>query len=314
MLCSGNPLVTLPGRQVTLPVWIPKFWACISIVPCIFPLSLLYLHRSNTPCLLHGLFGQGGHWLHHLTLSDLALNTYLTLIATTGPRHVCSQLVSLNLVHSMSTSFGSVSSQPLLILAAQNLLNSFVATFARPQPQGVLFLCIVWPLDKATYVASIIIFRMNTGDHWVQDQQLLLGHHTSLFDQLHDLHAHPTLSMIFAHSNMLKMLKTTSSFMIDPCDELSALEAESHQTRLAIQASITSGKGTEVAYSRHVKNYEDWWVQDQGQHMSEDSQWKEIPAQSITAVKVAIFLWYETTQSKVNPSYFTLRFISCIQI
>ena len=95
--------------------------------------------------------------------------------------------------------------------------------------------------------------------------------------------------MIFAHSNMLKMLKTTSSFMIDPCDELSALEAESHQTRLAIQASITSGKGTEVAYSRHVKNYEDWWVQDKGQHMSEDSQWKEIPAHSITAVKVAIF-------------------------
>ena len=150
-LCSGNPLVMLP-------VWIPKFWACISIVPHIFPLSFLYLHRSNTPSHLHGLFGWGCHWSHHLTLSDLALNAYLTLIARTRPRHACSQLVSLNLVHSMSTSFRSVSSQPLLISAAQNLVNSFTATFARPQPQSALFLCIIWPLDKATYVASIIFF------------------------------------------------------------------------------------------------------------------------------------------------------------
>ena len=163
-------------------------------------------------------------------------------------------------------------------------------------------------------MASIIFFfRMNTGDHRVQDQRLLLGHPTSSFYQLHNLRTHPTLSTIFAHSNMLKTSKTTK-ITTDPCDELSALEAESHQTRLAIQASITSGKGTEVAYSRHVKNYEDWWVQDQGRRMSEDSQWKEIPAHPITAAKVAIFLRYETTRSKVNQSYFTLGFISCIQI
>ena len=125
-------------------------------------------------------------------------------------RCVCSQLVSLNLVHSMSTSFGSVSSQPLLISAAQNLVNSFVATFAGPQPQSVLFLCIIWPLDKATYVASIIFFfRMNTGDHRVQDQRLLLGHPTSSFYQLHNLRTHPTLSTIFTPSNMLKTSKTT---------------------------------------------------------------------------------------------------------
>jgi len=73
-----------------------------------------------------------------------------------------------------------------------------------------------------------------------------------------------------------------------------------------------SGMGTEVAYSHHVKNYQDWWVQDQGWHMSEDSWWKEIPAHPITAAKVAIFLRYETTRLKVNQLYSTLGFISCI--
>jgi len=48
-------------------------------------------------------------------------------------------------------------------------------------------------------------------------------------------------------------------------NELSVLEAESHQHRMAIQDSITSGKGTEVAYAHHVKNYEDWWLRDQNQ-------------------------------------------------
>ena len=153
---------------------------------------------------------------------------------------------------------------------------------------------------------------MNTRDLRVQDQQLLLGHHTSSFDQLCNLRTHPTLSTNFTHSNMLSTSQTSSSFTAHHRDELSALEEESHQTRLAIQASITSGKGTEVAYSRHVKNYEDWWVQDQGRRMSEDSRWKEIPAHPITAAKVAIFLQYETTRPKVNQLYSTLGFISCI--
>jgi len=109
-------------------------------------------------------------------------------------------------------------------------------------------------------------------------------------NQLHDLHTHPTLSTNFTHSNMLSTSQTSSSFTVHHRDELSALKEESHQIRLAIQASITSGKGTEVAYSCHVKNYEDWWVQDQGRHMSEDSQWKEICAHPITAAKVVIFL------------------------
>jgi len=84
-------------------------------------------------------------------------------------------------------------------------------------------------------------------------------------------------------------------------NELSVLEAESHQHRMAIQDSITSGKGTEVAYARHVKNYEDWWLRDQNRRMSEaGATWKEIPAHPITAAKAALFLHYEMMRPKVS--------------
>ena len=53
------------------------------------------------------------------------------------------------------------------------------------------------------------------------------------------------------------------STSLSPENELSILEAEFHQQRLAIQDGLNSGKGTEVAYAHHIKNYEDWWLHDQ---------------------------------------------------
>ncbi|KAJ7194168.1 hypothetical protein C8J57DRAFT_1108882 [Mycena rebaudengoi] len=82
-------------------------------------------------------------------------------------------------------------------------------------------------------------------------------------------------------------------------ESMKALEELSHSNRLAISAAEQSDKGTEPAYARHLKSYLSWWSTDQGMRMAQAPGWKEIPALPITALKVSLFLSYETTREKV---------------
>ncbi|KAF8057163.1 hypothetical protein FPV67DRAFT_576935 [Lyophyllum atratum] len=76
------------------------------------------------------------------------------------------------------------------------------------------------------------------------------------------------------------------------------LHQQTHQNRLALQEDMTSGKGTEEAYARHLKEYHAFWAEDQVRLCREDPSWVAMDAQPITVIKAAIFLEYETTRWK----------------
>ncbi|KJA16581.1 hypothetical protein HYPSUDRAFT_219351 [Hypholoma sublateritium FD-334 SS-4] len=73
---------------------------------------------------------------------------------------------------------------------------------------------------------------------------------------------------------------------------------ETHAQRLALEDSIASETGTQIAYARHLKGYEKWWVSDQSRRREEDNTLEYIPSHPITATKVALFLEFETTRPK----------------
>jgi hypothetical protein len=77
------------------------------------------------------------------------------------------------------------------------------------------------------------------------------------------------------------------------------MDQETHTERLAIQEDVRSGKGTDPAYLRHLKNYEKFTELDQARRIAEDPNWKSLPSHPITVVKVAIFMEYETKRCKV---------------
>ncbi|KAF8218856.1 hypothetical protein L208DRAFT_1346420 [Tricholoma matsutake] len=76
------------------------------------------------------------------------------------------------------------------------------------------------------------------------------------------------------------------------------MEQETHTGHLAIQQEVRSGKGTDFAYLRHLKNYEKFTENDQACRLAEDSTWKVLPPHPITVVKAATFLDYETKRLK----------------
>lgn len=83
-------------------------------------------------------------------------------------------------------------------------------------------------------------------------------------------------------------------------DSLSAMVDETHVNRLSLREVMTAGKGTESAYLRHIKNYEKFMIADQAARVQQNPLWTSVPAHPITATKVATFLQYETTRTKVS--------------
>jgi hypothetical protein len=82
------------------------------------------------------------------------------------------------------------------------------------------------------------------------------------------------------------------------------LTHESHTQRLIIQDQLISDKGTQAAYYRHIKKYEDWWEKDQARRKTEELEkglnWEHISSHPINATKVSLFLQYQTTRAKVS--------------
>ena len=81
---------------------------------------------------------------------------------------------------------------------------------------------------------------------------------------------------------------------------LAVMEQETHAGRLAIQQEVRSGKGTDPAYLRHLRNYEKFTEIDQAHRLSKDPTWKVLSPHPITVVKAATFLEYETKRPKVS--------------
>jgi hypothetical protein len=88
------------------------------------------------------------------------------------------------------------------------------------------------------------------------------------------------------------------------------IDQETHNARLAIQAEVRSEKGTDPSYTRHLKNYEIFTIDDQARRLENDPAWQVMNPHPITASKAALFLGYETTRPKV-PIYV---FSACIMI
>jgi hypothetical protein len=88
---------------------------------------------------------------------------------------------------------------------------------------------------------------------------------------------------------------------------LSALEADSHATRLVQMRKEQNDKSTGTTYGRHVNRYERWWVQYQARQTASIAGWTPIPAFPITAAKVSMFLEYEANREKVpRPLFYPL--------
>ncbi|KAG6859814.1 hypothetical protein C0993_003455, partial [Termitomyces sp. T159_Od127] len=63
---------------------------------------------------------------------------------------------------------------------------------------------------------------------------------------------------------------------------------------------MKTGKGTEIAYPRHIKNYVNFMTADQAARQTENPEWRIVPPFPITARNVAAFLKFETTRPKNN--------------
>jgi hypothetical protein len=87
-------------------------------------------------------------------------------------------------------------------------------------------------------------------------------------------------------------------------DSIAAMDNETHANRVSIRESMASGKGTDPAYTRHIRNYEEFMLKDQAARLEENPRWIVVPAHPITATKVAAFLAYETTRPKVSWTIF----------
>src|SRR5215471_2395574 len=95
---------------------------------------------------------------------------------------------------------------------------------------------------------------------------------------------------------------------------LARLEAESHNVRLRQAQQVQGNSLTATTYERHIRNYRDWWTQDQAARSESELGYTLIPAFPVTAAKVALFLQYETTREKVGGVFFFpffFFFLSC---
>ncbi|KAI0073663.1 hypothetical protein K474DRAFT_1602967 [Panus rudis PR-1116 ss-1] len=79
---------------------------------------------------------------------------------------------------------------------------------------------------------------------------------------------------------------------------LEELDLASHAARKEIVAHQQSDKGTSTAYSRHLANYLKWWATYQADEDKKNPARVAIPAEPITAAKVAMFLQHESSRPK----------------
>ncbi|KAI0085603.1 hypothetical protein BDY19DRAFT_996518 [Irpex rosettiformis] len=102
-------------------------------------------------------------------------------------------------------------------------------------------------------------------------------------------------------------LDPPSPFVPDPPSpsinkSLTRLTQETHARAAAQLQSKQDNSQTGRSYSRHVRNYEKFWVREQQTRAAADSTWVDVPAFPITATKVALFLDYEMKRPKLKPN------------
>ncbi|KAF4621784.1 hypothetical protein D9613_012121 [Agrocybe pediades] len=83
---------------------------------------------------------------------------------------------------------------------------------------------------------------------------------------------------------------------------LISIREEAHRIRLDIEARLVSGKGTEKAYSRHLRKYEKFWNDYQEDQARQDPRHVPEPAHPIVGEKVGIFLKQELSRNKQELS------------
>jgi len=88
----------------------------------------------------------------------------------------------------------------------------------------------------------------------------------------------------------------------EPNDPLASIQTQAHLNRLALQTKLTEGKGTEDAYTRHIKNYEKFWNAFQEGQVKENPNHHWVNAHPIIGAKVSLFLQHEITRNKVSKS------------
>lgn len=106
--------------------------------------------------------------------------------------------------------------------------------------------------------------------------------------------------------------KSDTPTLVNDETQQRVLDGETHNNRLAITQQMASGKGTESAYARHMKNYYKFWEADQAERLRRDPFWKPMPPEPITVSNAALFLQYETTRPKVFKPHYTVR--DCINL
>ena len=98
-------------------------------------------------------------------------------------------------------------------------------------------------------------------------------------------------------------------------DSLQILANEVHASHLSRQGEYVSGKSTDQKYKNRVREYLEWWENDQVLRCEDASKngalWITIPAHPITATKVALYLDYVTKRPQVSRVQVSLLPIIC---
>ena len=90
-------------------------------------------------------------------------------------------------------------------------------------------------------------------------------------------------------------------------DSTISIDMQAHLNRLALQTKLTEGKGTEDAYPRHIKNYENFWNAYQEGEVKKNPNHRWVNAHPIIGAKVSLFLQYDSTRNKVCISAHTVH-------
>jgi hypothetical protein len=96
-----------------------------------------------------------------------------------------------------------------------------------------------------------------------------------------------------------QMLCTLTTPTSGCSDSTLSIDMQAHLNRLALQTKLTEGKGTEDAYPRHIKNYENFWNAYQEGEVKKNLNHHWVNAHPIVGAKVSLFLQYEITRNKV---------------
>lgn len=160
---------------------------------------------------------------------------------------------------------------------------------------------------SAKSTISALRSRIQQANPLYRQSTLSEPHHSSLYTMHEDETRQPPDFATVSSSVLgtLPLLAQHSRQMFE-------LTQESHSQRLAIQDGMASDKGTQTAYTRHLRNYEIWWEKDQARRMALEAASADssnlssstvsrvlIPAHPINATKVALFLTHETSRAKV---------------